>query len=210
MGIPVHALLPLFALLAASVAQARPVSFPDGWMLMQTSDAFEHSASLSYSPTARDAVGVVSDYMQQEKAWFHGATYNRLLWRRNTEDSQANLYALTSAGVVRHDGRHYAGGSVGFAADWETRRYFTSFENRLMLSEGIDEPYMQKARVGIAPVIMPYDAVHPWLMLQVDHRPGMRQEWTATPLVRLFQQAWLGEFGVSNHGDVLANFTYQF
>lgn len=200
----------LLILTAATMAQARPVSYPNGWMAMQTSDAFEHSVSLSYSPTARDAVGVVTDYMPQEDAWFHAATYNRLLWRRNTQDSQANLYALTAAGVVHSEGDDHAAGSLGFAADWETRRYFTSFENRLLVSDGINQAYMQKARVGIAPIVVPYDGLHNWLMLQVDHRPGMRHEWTATPLVRLFQQEWLGEFGISNHGDVLANFTYQF
>jgi hypothetical protein len=51
--------------LFAGPAVARPVSFPDGWMLMSMNDHMEHSFMLSYFPTAKDAFGVRSDYMRE-------------------------------------------------------------------------------------------------------------------------------------------------
>jgi hypothetical protein len=73
------------AVILASVlpltADARPVSYPDGRMLMTMHDHMEYSNMLSYSPTAHYAVGVRSDYMREDKDWLHTVTYNRLLKR---------------------------------------------------------------------------------------------------------------------------------
>lgn len=177
---------------------------------MSDHDAYDHTLSLSYSPTARDAFGVMTDYMPADDAWFHAVTYNHLLARRNGEASQANLYALTGAGTVHADGREHAAASLGLAADWETRRLYASYENRYLASDPIAAPFNQKARIGVAPWLRPYESIQPWLMLQIDHRPGTDHAWSATPFIRLLNGEWLGEVGISNHGDVLTNLTYQF
>lgn len=192
------------------VASARPVSFPDGWMAMTMNDHREYSNMLSYSPTARDAVGIRSDYMREDKNWVHTATYNRLLKRWNGADSQGNLFVMTGLGVATRSGDADPAASIGLEADWETRRIYTAYENRYLKAGNIEHSFTQKARVGVAPYVGDYDDLHTWLMLQVEHNPNDRDTVVLTPFVRLFTQTVMGEFGVSDKGDVMVNATYQF
>lgn len=200
----------LACILAPATVLARPISFPDGWMAMTMNDFASYSNSISYSPTAFDAIGVRSDYMREDEVWLTTATYNRLLKRWNTEDSQANIFLQTGAGVASGSGDDSAAASIGIEADWETRRYYLLYENRYVHAGDVMREFSQKARVGIAPYVGGYDDVHTWLMLQVDHRPTDHDNVTITPLVRVFNQDVLGEFGISHRGDVLANITWQF
>lgn len=197
-------------LLMPQLAIARAVSFPDGWMAMTMNDFASYSNSISYSPTARDAFGVRSDYMREADVWLTTATYNRLLKRWNTSDSQANIFLQTGVGVANAGDDENAAGSIGIEADWETRRYYVNYENRYVNAGNVMREYSQKARVGIAPYVGGYDDIHTWFMLQVDHRPSDHDNVTVTPLVRVFNQEVLGEFGISHRGDVLANITWQF
>lgn len=179
-------------------------------MAMTMNDFSSYSNAISYSPSARDAFGVRSDYMREDDVWLITATYNRLLKRWNTEDSQANIFLQTGVGVASADSAQNVAGSIGIEADWETRRYYVSYENRYVEAGDAMREYSQKARVGIAPYVGSYDDVHTWFMLQVDHRPSDHNTITVTPLVRVFNQDVLGEFGISHRGDVLANITWQF
>ena len=177
---------------------------------MTMNDGMENSNLISYSPTARDAIGVRSDYLREDDAWMHAINYNRLLKRWNQENSQGNIYLLSGAGVATRGADKGAVGWLGMEADWESRRYYVSYENRVIGSDTIDESFMQRARVGVAPYIANYDAWHPWLMLQVDHRPRNADEIVVTPLVRVFNSEVLGEAGISSAGDVMFNITTQF
>lgn len=73
----------------------------------------------------------------------------------------------------------------------------------------------QSARVGLAPYVAEFGALHTWLMLQVDQRPqalideGM-EEFTVTPLLRFFKGPVLIEIGWSTNNEALFNFTYRF
>lgn len=204
----------LFILIAvfawASTSQARPTTYAGGTMGMVMHDGMESSMNAFYSPTARDAVGVRSDHLREDDSWMHTLNYNRLLKRWNADGAQANLYVLSGVGVAHKGDDEAAAGWAGGAIDWESRRYFVGYENRFIASGLIDEAFMQRARVGIAPVLRPYDAVQPWFMLQVDHRPSNDAALVVTPLVRLFTAELLGELGYSSEGDVLFNLTANF
>lgn len=202
----------LFFILALSPfsAEARPVSFPDGLMAMTTNDGMENSAMLSYSPTARDAYGIRTDYMRNDETWLHTLTYNRLLKRWNASDSQANFYLMTGAGIGDDHGDIAPAGFAGIEADWESRRYYVSYENRFIASEVNDQYFDQKARVGIAPYIADYDAVHTWFMMQVQNNPSSDDKFVVTPLVRLFNTEVLTEVGYSSNNTLLFNATWQF
>jgi len=191
-------------------AMARPISYPGGWMLMTNNDQQQYSTSANYSPTARDAFGVRSDYMRGDKTWLHTVTYNRLLQRWNAPGSQANIYVLGGLGMAENHGARNAAATIGIEADWESRRYYTSYENRVIEAGDVQRAFVQKARVGVAPYKADYGDVQPWFMLQVDHQPGMEHSVVVTPLVRLFTTRVLGEFGVSNRGDVMVNAMLQF
>lgn len=213
MKIPV--LLGCAALLAASPVYARPVSYPGGTTLMQTNDADAHALHLHYSPTARYSLGYRGEYRRENDWQFHGLQANYLAKRWNMPAAQANIYLKSALGVAYSDagdfdGKTQAAGFVGFAADWENRRYFTSYENRVYEAGDIDSFFTQKARVGIAPYIGDYGDFHTWLMLEVQHQPEADDHVTLTPLVRVFKDEYLGEFGISEDGDVLANLIIRF
>lgn len=200
----------LLGLVSAQQAHARPVSFPGGWMIMQMNDGSYNSLMVNYSPTAQYSVGARTDYMSEDETWMHTLNYNRLLKRWNGPDSQANIFLMTGAGVGEDHGDTAPAAFGGIEADWETRRYYTLYENRFIGSSAINESFSQRARLGIAPYIGGYNDIHTWLMVQVDHRPSERDNITITPFIRLFNQEVLGELGFSNHKDVMFNITMQF
>lgn len=193
-----------------SLAQARPVSYPEGWMAMTTNDGMENSAMLSYSPTAQNAFGVRTDYMRSDETWLHTLTYNRLLKRWNSSGSQANTYLMTGVGIGDDHGDIAPAGFLGMEADWETRRYYLSYENRFITSQVNEQYFDQKARVGIAPYIGDYDDVHTWLMFQVQNNPKSDDKFVVTPLVRIFNTEFLTEVGYSSNKTLLFNATWQF
>lgn len=201
-----------FSLIFASFGvNARPVSFPDSWMLMQTNDGMENSATAMYSPTAKDAFGIRTDYMRDDKSWLHTLTYNRLLQRWNNADSQGNLFLLTGAGMGDNHGDSAPAGFAGIAGDWESRRYYVSYENRYIASSVTNQYFDQKARIGIAPYVADYNApVHTWFMLQLQNNPSGDDKFVVTPLIRLFNTKILTEVGYSSNKTLLVNATWQF
>lgn len=206
--------LKIFAFLLVSLlpatAFARPVSYADGWMAMTTNDPWSNSAMLLYSPTARFSLGPFIDHYRETDGELFGLQANYLANRWNNPDSQGNLFLLSGWGVASAHDDEDLGGYVGLEADWEDRRYYVSYENRYTFANDAKEEYQQKARVGIAPYVAEYGGLHTWLMLQADHMPEGDDKWTATPLVRIFKGAYLGEFGLSDDGKFLFNFTVTY
>lgn len=195
----------------AGTAQARPVSYKDGWMAMTMNDPWSNSAMLLYSPTATTAIGPFIEHYRDTDGELAGLQFNWLAKRWNNPDSQGNIYLLTGAGMANDDGDARMGGYIGTELDWEDRRYYISYENRYTAAgEDVKEEYQQKARIGIAPYVAEFGSLHTWLMLQVDHMPEDKDHVTLTPLVRLFKGPVLGELGISNHGETLFSLTATF
>jgi len=186
---------PAFAL-AAGHADARPVSYPGGWTWMQMNNGDFSAIHAHYSPTFRDSIGLYSERNWGEDWHFTGLQYNRLVKRWNETGSQANVYL--KGGVGQADPFGDAGaelaGFIGVSADWETRRWFTSYEARAY-DLGFNQSARQSARIGVAPYIGDYGDLHTWIMLQVDNQPESETPTTFTPLVRFFYDVQLLEFG---------------
>ncbi len=204
----------VIGLLIQSV-HARPVSYPDGWTLMVMNDGNKNAVHLHYSPTAYTSLGYRLEYGRDKEFTLHAIQMNNLLKRWNSKESQANLYLKSGAGIVYGDNhadgsKVGAAGFTGIAADWENRRFFTSYENRYLQAGNIDDFYVQSARVGIAPYIGNYGDLHTWLMLQIEHQPESARNITVTPLVRLFKGVHLVEAGMSHHGEVLFNYVLRY
>lgn len=196
-------------------AMARPISYPGGWTFMTMNDPDANMMHVTYSPTAKYSVGYVAEFWREEDWQFHGIQGNYLVKRWNQPASQANFYINASAGVAHSDfesfdNKNEEAATIGMSIDWEDRRYFTSYENRATYAGDIDKFYMQKARVGIAPYVGDFGDLHTWLMLEVEHSPDKRDEFTFTPLVRMFKGTYLGEVGVSDDGNLLLNAVIQF
>ena len=96
------------------------------------------------------------------------------------------------------------------AIDWEDRRFFTSYENRLHYSPNIEKFYMQQVKVGVAPYVGKYGDLHTWLMLMVQHMPNSNKKFVYTPFLRMFKGDFLGEIGLSDFGDIMFNVIKRF
>ncbi|MDI1227327.1 MAG: hypothetical protein PSY14_06565 [bacterium] len=187
-------------------ADARPVSYAGGWMLMANNDMFENTLSAMYSPKATYSIGPFISHYRDTDGELAGMQFNWLAKRWNNPDSQGNLYFLSGLGIANDDGDARAGGYAGIEADWEDRRYYLSYENRYTAAgEGVKQEFQQRSRIGIAPYVAEAGSLHSWLMLQVDHNPEDRDTWTVTPLLRVFKGDYLAEAGISDSGRFLFN-----
>jgi len=200
------------ALMLATPAEARPVSYPGGWTVMQMNDGDRSTAHIHYSPTFQDSIGLYTERNWEGDFQFTGLQYNRLIKRWNGDNSQANLYGKLGAGIADPFGPESGelAGFVGVAADWETRRWFTSYEARGW-DLGYDREFKQSARLGVAPYIGDYGDLHTWLMVQVDHKPEGDEPITTTPLVRFFYGVQLVEIGYTPQTEeILFNWIVRF
>ena len=205
-----------FILIAvSSIVEARPVSYPEGWTFMTMNDGDRYSGHVHYSPTAFYSLGYKAEYWRENEFQIHALQLNNLLKRWNKKYSQANLYLKSGIGVAYSDKNTFDSKSefavyTGIATDWETRRYFVSYENRLTEAGDITDNFRQKARIGIAPYIAEFGSLHTWLMLEVRQAPEDNDEFVVTPLLRIFKGPSLIESGFSSEGKLLFNFVHRF
>lgn len=201
-----------FLLLLFIVAShSRPVSYPGGWTVMQTNELGNHNLHIHYSPSAKYSIGYRGELMDQSDIKFHTFQFNRLVKRWNKPQEQANFYWKSGIGVFTSNAtnNNQFGVFTGFAADWETRRYFTSYENRYFYLNNKHKEFTQKARIGIAPYIGNYGDLHTWLMLQVENTPQNPDNFVVTPLLRFFKGPVMIETGYSDNDEFLFNFIYR-
>ncbi len=198
-------------LLASASAFARPVSWPGGWTSMQRNSFEESRLHLHYSQNAFNSYGLVLEDSHQSDAKYAGLQWNHLLKRRNTRYSQANLYFKAQLGVLDAVNEEELAATIGIGGDWETRRYFTSYEASYREADNLnDGNFKHAARIGIAPYVAEYGNWHTWLMLQVDHLPDAEDDVVITPLVRLFKGNYLFEAGMSDEQDALFNWIIRY
>lgn len=199
-------------LVGTGFAEARPISYPGGWTLMQNNNGDFASLHWHYSFSAQDSLGLYTERNWTEDWQFTGIQYNRLVKRWNETNSQANLYLKSGLGQVEtfDEGGSDLAAFIGVGADWETRRWFTSYEARAYdFSSG--ETFRQAARIGIAPYIGDYGDLHTWLMLQVENQPESQTTTTLTPLVRFFYGIQLVELGYTPKTErFMANWIVRF
>ena len=217
MAIPMRVLIFLVIVFAATVsAVARPVSFVGGKTAIVSHDAKESSALLHYTINPKVSVGFRSILRDSLRTSINAVETNVLVHRNNGEDYQANFYLRGGLGVgaTKEDGekREFAPAAyVGIAADWEDRRFFVSYKNRVEAIGNHDAEFSQSARVGIAPYIGEYGELHTWLMLELNHHPADPEgEFTVRPLVRFFKGVHLVEIGVNNRWEGMMNWIGRF
>lgn len=163
-----------------------------------------------YSPSIRYSVGWRHEYFRKESVHADYAQLNILLKRWNNPASQANLYLKSGAGIAYKSDKADVSGFSGLAADWEDRRYFVSYENRFVYAGEFDKFAKHEARIGIAPYIGGHGDLHTWLMLQANYSPGEKDDFSLTPLVRLFKGPTLIEVGYNFDGGIMFNATHTF
>lgn len=199
-------------LLSSPAALARPVSYPGGWTVMQMHNRANTSLHLHYSPSARHSVGLRGFHIRDKNAFAGAVQVNLLLKRVNKRESQANLYFKWAAGAAWDDDNIFPTGFAGLAADWETRRLFVRYENRVRSIGARKNSFWQSARAGIAPYLADYGSLHTWLMFEASHYPQgiFGNEVEITPLARFFKGSSLFEAGFSFNGKLTLNFIRRF
>ena len=177
-------------------------------MLMNDKDS--NSSHIHYSPSAKYSVGWRHEYLREPKAHVDSLQLNNLLKRWNKPKEQANLYLKSGVGVAYDSGDADLAAFTGIAADWETRRLFTSYENRFFWAGDTDRFITHKARVGVAPYVGDYGDLHTWLMLQTDYDAGKDDSFSVTPLVRFFKDTTMLEAGYNFDNGLMLNFIQRF
>ena len=210
-SLAVLALVAVVAGLSANPAEAKPISYVDGFMVMQENDETGNTLSLDYTIDPTLAVGL---YAKKESGDMDyttvGPQVNYLIKRWNLPGAQGNIFSMTGAGVSRFKGDDEFSAWTGILADYETRRIFTSYEIRGMYAGDIEKSVWQRARVGFAPYLANYDDLNTWFMVQVDHHPSKEDNVVVTPLVRFFYKTTLVEAGYSSNDHVMFNWVLQF
>ncbi len=207
-------LLLLLLFLSTEVA-SRPVSYPGGWTFMTMNDGHKYSVHTHYSPTANYSIGYKGEFWRSGDYQIHALQINNLLKRWNKQHAQANIYLKSGIGITYSDYNSFNSETdpvffTGLAADWETRKYFISYENRITKSNSIVDNFRQKARIGFSPYVADFGNLHTWLMLEVSHVPEDEKNFAYTPLIRLFKGPSLLETGYSSEGKFLLNFVHRF
>jgi len=200
-------------------AEARPVSYPDGWTVMLRNDADQNSAHVHYTVDMNHSIGLRVRYDREGDFTFTGAQVNRLVKRWNKPDSQANVYGRLGLGYVSDnydisEARLERDGDaalfIGASADWETRRYFVSAAVEHWENGRFGEFSSFHSRLGIAPYVANTGALHTWFMIEGHHRPESQDNLGASALLRFFKGPALVEVGVDNKGEPLLNYIHRF
>jgi|TARA_Y100000992_G_scaffold257619_1_gene191503 hypothetical protein len=183
-------------LLTLNIAEARPISWSGGSTLMYKSNSMFTSYYYHYSPSYKYSIGAeyIDDKYFKDDYLNLRATY--LMDRKNTKQSQRNLYFTAGISSKSKNSFHY-----GVHGDWETRRVFTSFSyiNKHRKIKNYTENEFQ---IGFAPYIGEYNDLHTWIMLKTK-KDTLNNIWETYPFVKFFKGDVLIEIGYkSSHWDV--------
>ena len=209
-----HMMFVIFVFFSAGYSakgDARPVSYPDGWTVMLTDNDARTSLHMHYTPSIQYSIGYRYEDWKDKEYASHYAQRNQLLKRWNRSHSQANLYLKTALGVAslttdESNSSVKPSAVISLAGDWETRRYFTSFESRYIQPSVTTDFFRQSVRVGIAPYIGDYGDLHTWLMLQWDYRPELDATLRRTLQLRFFKGVQLLEVGITSTDELSLNY----
>ena len=197
-----------------NVASAHPVAFAGSYSLMawnskeSTDWIFTHSFTSTYSLSAHY---LRIDTVDGERK-FYFPQVNFLLKRWNELDSQANIYLSLGQGIEQNKISH---DNMSFAAlelDWESRKYYVSFKEEALINNKNSSKnyYMTRVRGGFAPYVGDFNELNAWFILQAEKSNKSNEDYTLTPLIRLFYRNVLTEFGANQNGDAQFNFMVHF
>lgn len=197
---------------------ARPISYPNSWTIMQKHNWEKSSVHIHYSPNAKNSIGFLGAYYQRENDRLYALQWNHLLFRNNQKKSQANLYSKVHLGRLKKElsQTNVSHSALNLSYDWETRKYFFLYAIAIEHTDQADtksNTFHQKARIGIAPYVAPYGNIHTWFMLEFEHHPddiNTENHFILTPMVRFFKGDYLCEIGLNSNNQILFNSIIRF
>ena len=217
---PLLSILPFILFFSASFCflEARPISYPGSWTFMEQHNWEKTLVHIHYSPNAKNSIGFLGAYYQEEDDRLYAMQWNHLLFRKNQKKSQSNLYSKIHFGRLEKtkNQTNVFHSAFNLSFDWETRKHFFLYAAEI---EHTDEKltksntFHQKAKIGIAPYVAPYGSIHTWLMLQFEHHPddpNFDNHFILTPMVRFFKGDYLCEIGLNSNNQILFNTIIRF
>ena len=192
-----------FLVFFSSNIEARPISYNGGKTVMVLSDNMKNSIYYHYSPTYKYSIGIeaIEDKLLSKNYSYLRLTY--LLNRKNTKNSQRNLYLQSGISPNGTDNFFY-----GIHGDWETRRVFSGFS--IKRTENNYKNYTdQFIQLGFSPYLGEYGDLHSWIMVK-SKKNSLSNSWSSYPLLRFFKGDFLFEFGFSNKTEWDAHLMYRF
>ena len=181
--------------------EERPISYSGVHTLMHFNDSMKESVYYHYSPTYRYSFGIES---LKDKAFNTSISYLRftyLLNRKNTKNSQRNLYF--QSGLASKDSNNF----FGIHGDWETRRYFIGFDYKEV--KNIIDYSDKHIQLGVAPYLGEYGDLHTWLMVKIK-KNSLNNKQITYPVVKFFKGNILLELGYDKKTDWDIHLMYRF
>lgn len=200
------------------ILEARPISYPNSWTVMQQYNWEKTTVHIHYSPNAKNSIGFLGAYYEKEKDRLYSLQWNHLLFRKNEKKSQSNLYSKIHLGRLYKEisQTNVFHSTFNLSYDWETRKHFLLYAVEVEYTDDIglkSTTFNQKARIGIAPYVAPYGKLHTWVMLQFEHHPDdsdSNNHFIFTPMLRFFKGDYLCEIGLNSNNEILFNSIIRF
>lgn len=190
-------------------AWSHPVSYKGAVSLMSYNTSQMNELLLNYSLNHRVAVGGM--YLQADKSELYLARANSLVKRWNNEDSQGNFYVSAGAGAEKYNSDVYGVRMLEVAADWESRKYYTTFEHLYLSRDNRSNPlwsqrddHRTKVRLGFAPFLADYTDLNIWFITEFSKQND--KPIGTTQLLRFYIRNVLWEIGSDFGGGYTFNF----
>ena len=182
-----------------------PVIWKGGQVINSVFKENQLHLNYHYSLTNKHAIGI--HYLSNDSNSYAMFQSNYLLKRWNKRHSQANIYVKTGLGIETDDSQNGLF-HLGIQADWETLYYYTqlqfdTFQTRNSFTMG-------NFRVGFSPYQAEYDEIQTWLILQLDYNSLNPGKLIPIPMIRVFKQNFLIEFGYDFIDNYLVTIMYHF
>lgn len=198
-----HARLFLAWLLLITLpAQAAALmGFKDSTMLMSEFSIDRKELMLNYSPILGHAVGVETMWMRGEKQTnlISNINYTGLIKRWNMPSGQANLWFMTGVGEASGDSSGFSySPSVQF--DYETTRLYFLAKARMTRAPNLQYDTFS-VQGGFSFYESGFEETQPWFVVEAKTTNNMATRNEITPALRLINQNYFLELGITNPWD---------
>ena len=193
--------LALLLLVTLPAHAAALMGFKDSAMLMSEFSTDKKELMLNYSPAVGHAVGVETMWMRGEKQTdlITNVNYTGLIKRWNMPSGQANLWFMTGIGEASGDSSGFSySPSVQF--DYETTRLYFLAKARMVRAPHIRyDTYSLQG--GFSFYEASFEETQPWFVVEARTTENMATRNEITPALRLINQNYFLEFGITNPWD---------
>ena len=184
---------------------AHPVIFKNGKVFWLTQNPTYNDLRFGISKTSNWYTGFRLLEDRKEEKTFALMNNNILAKRWNNENSQANLYLLSSVGLNTQSSKVMS--TVGVHGDWENRRFMVM---EMLEYYSYNDSLVSNTRLAFSPFTVDYSKISTWLIAhyRVSYEDKNASE-MFIPVLRIFKRNYLFEFG-SNGKDSFITFMIHY